>query len=104
MNVKKKYKYFLQYAAICKAILKEGPTLQTALEKCDSALEKMTEDVKLIDITTTNQKKDDKIDMEQVINQIEHNRAKIQHSKEECKKLIEKVQKAGRKISNANLW
>ena len=66
-------------------------------------MEKMTEDVKLIDISTTNQKKD-KIDMEEVINQIEHNRAKILHSKEECRKLIEKVQKAGRKISNANLW
>ena len=84
--------------------MKEGPNLETALEKSDSALEKMTEDVKLIDISTANQKKDNKINMEEVINQIEHNRAKIQHAKEECKKLIEKVQKAGRKISDANLW
>lgn len=93
-----------EYAAICKAILKEGPTIETALEKCDTALEKMTEDCQLIDISAASQKKTDKIDMVELTSQLEHNRAKILHAKQECRKLIERVQKAGSKIANANLW
>lgn len=93
-----------EYAAICKAILKEGPTLETALEKCDVAMERMTDDCKLVDNSSTNPKESKKIDMVLVTNQIEHNRAKILHAKQECRKCIERVEKAGRKISNANLW
>ena len=56
------------------------------------------------DSQLTNQKDANKVDMAEVTNQIEHNRAKILHAKQQCRKSIETVEKAGRKISNTDLW
>ena len=67
-------------------------------------MERMTEDCKLTDSSLTNQKQAKEVDMIQVIDQIENNRAKVLHAKQQCRKSIETVEKAGRKISNADMW
>lgn len=96
-----------QYASVSKAILKEGPTVCTALEKHDSGLEKM-----LADHTTNNDPANQKgrISEEEeqrhteIANKLVRNRAKVQHTKAEMERAIQEVDAAGRKIVNVNMW
>jgi len=94
-----------QYAAVAKAILKDGPTISTALEKYDKGLDKMHA-ANASRPAPANEKARLKFEMDQeaVANKIVRNRAKLQHARRELEEEIEAVQRAARKISNVHHW
>lgn len=93
-----------EYASVAKTILKEGSSVNAALEKYDHAMERMLKDFTKEEETTNKNEDDRKQEMVVVANKILRNRAKIQHARREMVEAIQDVEKAGRKISNIDHW
>lgn len=99
--------FLLQYVSVAKAILKDGPTICTALEKHDTGFERMSFDhTSTCQAANEGQKttEEEELRQREIANKIVRNRAKVEHVKEEMSLAMEGVQEARRKIVNVYKW
>ncbi|XP_052807313.1 uncharacterized protein LOC128236477 isoform X2 [Mya arenaria] len=94
-----------EYAAVSKAILRDGPSICIGLEKYDKGFDKMYANFASHQAPTNEKARDkNEVDPEEVANKIVHNRAKIQHAKQEMEEAMKAVEQAARKIANVEHW
>ncbi|WAR07605.1 RB32B-like protein [Mya arenaria] len=98
-------RHYYTYAAVSKAILRDGPSICIGLEKYDKGFDKMYANFASHQAPTNEKARDkNEVDPEEVANKIVHNRAKIQHAKQEMEEAMKAVEQAARKIANVEHW
>lgn len=95
--------YLFQFAVVCKAILKECPAMISKLKDQDAELSTLCES-SWEEVELSNGIPRPKDEVNKISDIIVQNRARMQHTKLESAKLIDKVEDYKKKIKAAFLW